>query len=108
MRILLTAKNISNPTLDTIYNYTNRRFQKIRKLIKKTKFDINLAEVKINAEYNKSSRSFSLKAILSIGGKIFIVRIVDNDVRKAIDSITDNLRMQLVESRGKTWLNAHN
>lgn len=107
MRLLLSSKNLNNPSEETLYTYIQKRFAKIGSFLQKTNLDGETVETKIKAEYYKNKKLFDIKAVLSIGGKAFVVKISDKDMRRAIDSIVENLRMQLIESRGKSWLNYH-
>jgi ribosome-associated translation inhibitor RaiA len=106
MRLLVDAKNLTRPTEDTIYLYAIKKLKKVRRLLRKTNID-NLAEVKFSVEFHKSNKSFSMKAVMTIGSKTFVVQMSDHDLRRAINNIVENLQMQLVESRGKDWLNYH-
>lgn len=73
----------------------------------RTNVDMNIAEVKVNTEYNRRKKIFTVKAVLKIGKRTFIVHFEDRDFRRAIDFIVNSLKKQLVEKRGRDWLNYH-
>lgn len=105
--MLVNAQNLTDPTVQSFKQYSRKRFAKIVSLISRTNIDTNIVEIKINTEYNRRKKIFTVKAVLKVGGRTFVVRFEDRDFRRAIDLIVNNLRKQMVEKRGKDWLNYH-
>ncbi|MFW5702622.1 MAG: HPF/RaiA family ribosome-associated protein [Candidatus Dojkabacteria bacterium] len=104
----ISAKNLGTPALISIRDYADKRFTKINRLVSKLSIDENLFGIRLNVEFNRSKKEFAMKAIATIGGKTFIVEIVDKDFRKGIDIITDRIRRQILKDRDESWLNYHN
>jgi ribosome-associated translation inhibitor RaiA len=106
MELLLNTSNISQPTIETIEEYAWQKFSKLKKIT--AGHADRPPVVQISTEFNKHKKSFIFKVVFNFNSEIFVFKIVDKDVRKAIDVSVDNIRKQILRLRGKKWLNTHN
>lgn len=101
MKLLVSAKNVSEPTVETIATYAHKRFAKLVKFIpKKAHFSPTL---NVEADYNKRKKQFELKVVLNVNKKTFVYKIEISDIRAAIDIASSNIKHQLVQNKGKQW-----
>lgn len=104
----VSAKNLGTPALISVRTYAEKRFDRVVDLVSKMSLDENLFSLKLNVDYNRRKKTFSMKAIVTIGGKTFVVEVVDKDFRKGIDILSDRIRRQILRDRDEAWLNYHN
>jgi ribosomal subunit interface protein len=107
MRLLLTSKNLSNPSISTLNDYSQDKITHLNEFLQKAKLNGENNEARVNAEFIQRKKIFKLKAIFKINGTVFVVELHNTNIRRAIDEIVSNLRKQIVEFRGKKWLNRH-
>jgi ribosomal subunit interface protein len=101
MELLINVKHFTEPTLETLVEYTNKRIQKLTRYIPEWK---NYQPIlKISGEFNDRNHYFELKFILEYKHGKLIIQVNDADLRAAVDRAKDNLKVQL--ERHKRYLN---
>lgn len=101
MKILLNAQNFTEPTLETLRQYSQAKFRKLLRVTpKKAHYDPVL---QISARYSRNKGVFEIKAVLTINRRQFIFKVDDKDLRRAVDLAETNIRRQILNLKGKRW-----
>ncbi len=105
MKLILDSKNLNQPAISSLKLYSQNKFSNLIKKLKLNQEEIPI--LKINFEYNRRKKEFSIKIILSVKGRQYIFQMREHDPRRAIDIAVDNIKGQISSHKGKSWLNYH-
>lgn len=96
MRITVTANSITQPTYQTLEEYSTKRLKKISKLLPKS--DQTDHEIRVRGE--KSGDMFEVMMELFVPTH-FVSKCKDRDMRKAVDECVEALQRQLRDHHDK-------
>ncbi len=96
MRFTITAPDLTQPTYQTLEEYSKKRFAKVEKFLRKT--DETDHEIRISVE--KTGDIFNV--VVEVFTPVHVVtKCKDRDMRKCIDKAADTLIRQLREGHDK-------
>jgi len=99
MRLLLNLHNFTEPTVETLREYTTLRFKSIQKILSKRQKE--RAQLKMSGQFIENKHLFEIKVILELDGKSFIYRFIDKDLRRIVDFAAEKIREQFLEDGEK-------
>jgi len=96
MRIIFNAPDLTSPTYQTLVEYSNKRFKKLKKHLsfrKKTEKQVRVGVEKIGDMFEMVVEIFSPSHL--------VVRLKDRDLRKLIDKSSDQLARRIKNTKEK-------
>jgi ribosomal subunit interface protein len=96
MRFTFNAPHLNPPTLETLQDYSQKKFSKIKKFLKKD--DKSNNEIRISV--NKVREIFEL-SVQVFGIQRVIAKVKDKDIRRSVDKACDEIKRSLAELKDK-------
>ena len=104
MKLLLRAQNLTQPTVETIREYSEKKFRKLVKY-----FSTQDAEPRfhVRVNYEPRKKEYIFKVIMNVNSQSYIVNLKVDDPRRGVVMIENALKNQLLKTKYKSWLNDH-
>lgn len=99
MRYFYTAPNLSQPSFETLQEYSALRFKKLERFLRGFKeSELNL---KIHMRKERNEFHMVVELYLSSIKKDIVIKERDYDLRKAIDKASQNLTNEIIRHKKK-------
>jgi len=101
MKYFFSAPSLTQPTFETLQEYSIKKFSKIEKLFK----NLRKSELEVRISVTKERNTFciTVEVYVSTIGKDIIVKEKDNDLRKIIDKASAQLKNEIVKNKRKKF-----
>ena len=101
MKYFFSAPALTQPTFETLQEYSIKKFSKIEELFKN--FRKSELEIKISVTKERNTFCITVEAYIGTLGKDIVVKEKDNDLRKIIDKASSQLKNEIVKSKQKRF-----